>query len=280
MHRIKVKNLIIVFLIAFFNTSIAQEVLQKDKSVINWQKGYIISKGKSRITYNEAGTPIDVLTGKTKSLNKAREAAYISAKEDAIINMADAVKSLRVDPQNKFIDIMKDNALTQKIISEKISNSMTCKEYPAGFDSAICEAKLTFGSIIASIPYNFPSNDFPVRAEIPIATPYSSLIIDSRGLDIKPMLFPAIYSDIGLEIYGKNFIDSSSAVKGGMVSYCYNEDQAQIDPRAGEHPYLSVAMKSLNNCPVLREKDVRRILSSQTTINNLKKCKVILIIDK
>ena len=54
MHRIKVKNLIIVFLIAFFNTSIAQEVLQRDKSVINWQKGYIISKGKSRITYNDS----------------------------------------------------------------------------------------------------------------------------------------------------------------------------------------------------------------------------------
>jgi hypothetical protein len=279
MRLIKLKNLFILFIFAVFSTSIAQEV-SKDKSQINWQKGYIVSRGSSRITFNDTGAPVDALTGRVTSLNKAREAAYMYAKEAAITNMAEAIKSLRVDPQNRFTDIMMNNTITQKIISDKINNSMTCKEYPTGFDSSVCEAKLNFGSIIASIPYDFPSNDFPVRAEIPIATPYSSIIIDSRGLDVKPMLFPAIYSDTGLEIYSRNFIDSSYVVRGGMVSYCYNENQAQIDSRAGEHPYFSVAMKSLNNCPVLLEKDVRRIFSSQTTIINLKKCKVIFIIDK
>jgi hypothetical protein len=279
MNRIKLKNLFILFIIAVFNTSIAQEV-SRDKSQINWQKGYILSRGTSRITFNETGAPVDALTGRATSLNKAREAAYVSAKEAAIANMAEAIKSLRVDPQNRFTDILKNNTTTQKIISDKINNSMTCKEYPTGFDSSICEAKLNFGSIIASLPYDFPSNDLPVRAEIPIATSYTSIIIDARGLDIKPMLFPAVYSDNGLEIYSRNFIDSTYAVRGGMVSYCYDENQAQIDSRAGEHPYFSVAMKSLNNCPVLLEKDVRRLLSSQTTIINLKKCKVIFIIDK
>jgi hypothetical protein len=280
MHSGKLKNLIIFLVIVFCNTLIAQEANHKEKSVINWQKGYIISRGKSQITINDAGVPVDSITGRTTSLNKAREAAYIYAKEKAIMNMADIIRSLRVDPQNTFSDIMKDNISTQKIISDKINNYIKSKEYPAEFDSAICEVMLTFGSIITSLPYDFPANDFPERAEKPIATSYSSLIIDSRGLDIKPMLFPVIYSEAGLEIYSKNYIDSSSMTRGGMVSYCYDENQAQIDSRTGEHPYLSVAMKSLNNCPVLLEKDIRRILSSQTTINNLKKCRVILIIDK
>jgi hypothetical protein len=280
MHSGKLKNLIIFLIIIFCNTLIAQEANQRDRSVINWQKGYIISKGKSQITINDTGLPVDSATGRTTSLNKAREAAYFTAREMAMMSMADAIRSLRVDPHNTFSDIMKDNISTQKIISDKINNRIKSREYPAEFDSAVCELMLTFGNIISSIPYDFPSEDFPVRSENPISTSYTSLIIDSRGLDIKPMLFPVIYSENGLEIYSRNYIDSSSAIKGGMVSYCYDENHAQLDTRAGEYPYFSVAMKSLNNCPVLLEKDTRRILSSQATINNLKKCRVILIIDK
>ncbi|MBN2403636.1 MAG: hypothetical protein JXN64_14760 [Spirochaetes bacterium] len=280
MIRIKINSLIIIFIIIFINTSTADEIFLKEKSLIDWERGHIVSKGKARIIFNDAGKPVDNVTGKAKSLNKAREAAYLSAMEAAIINMAEAVQSLRIDPNNRFIDIMMNDTSVQKSISDKLNNFIMCKEYPSGFDSAICEAKLDFGTIIASLPYDFPSNDFPARAEIPISTPYSGLIIDCRGLEVKPMLFPAIYSDTGLEIYGRNYIDSSFAVKGGMASYCYTENQALTDRRAGEHPYLSVAMKSLNSCPVLLGKDVRRIFSSQITINNLKKCRVILIIDK
>ncbi len=280
MHSGIIKNLLVLFIAVFCNVSLAQEANKREKSVINWQKGYIISKGISQVKINDAGLPVDSVTGKTTSLNKAREAAYDSAREKAMMNMADAIRSLRVDPQNTFSDILKDDISTQKIISDKINNKIKKKEHPAKFDSAVCELMLTFGNIIASIPYDFPASDFPVRAENPISTSYTSLIIDSRGLDIKPMLFPVIYGETGLEIYSRNYIESSFAIKEGMVSYCYDETQAQLDSRAGEHPYFSVAMKSLNNCPVLMEKDIRRLLSSQTTINNLKKCRVIVIIDK
>lgn len=281
----KLKEKIIILIISYFsistlfNISFANNSSYKDKSTIDWQKGYVISNGKAWITFSKDGSPVDAVTGGKIALNRAREAVYFAAKESAIANMAEKIKQLRVDPQNTLLDVMRNNTLTQKTISDILINSMTFKEYPKEFDSSVCEARLHFGTLISSIPYDFPSHDFPVKADIPISTPYTALIIDGRGLDIKPMLFPSIYSDAGLEIYGKNFINSSYAVKGGMGAYYYNED-AQADPRAGEHPYFAVAVKSINNCPVLSEKDIRRILSSQKTINNLKKCRVIFIIDK
>ena len=226
------------------------------------------------------GHRLMLFTGKATSLNRARQAAYASGKGSCIANIAEAVKSLRVDPQNQFEDVMKTMMLPEKLFQIKLTIPWSAENIRRDSTPQSAKSKLYFGSVIASLQYNFPADDFPVRAEIPIATPYSSLIIDCRGLDIKPMLFPSIYGDNGLEIYGKNFIDSVSAAKGGVVSYCYNENQAQLDRRAGEHPYLTVAMKSLKNCPILLEKDVRKILSSPDTINNLKKCKVIFIIDK
>ncbi|MFH0974287.1 MAG: hypothetical protein V1874_00720 [Spirochaetota bacterium] len=279
-HRTGVRIFIIIFLFILCGISAANEVLLKYKSKIDWQKGYVVSRGKSQIAFNEEGDSVDMLTGKAIPLNRAREINYNSAKEFAIAIMADTIKSMRIDSQNSLLDIMKTSNDTQRSISDKINKNVVFKEYPAEFDSSVCEAKLNFGSIIASLPFDYPSDDFPVRTEVPISTPYTALIVDGRGHNIKPMLFPSVYSDSGLEIFGRRFIDSSQAVKRGMVSYCYNEDQAFIDARSGNSPYFAAAVDGLNNCPVISEKDTRRLLSSRQTINNLKKCRVIFIIDK
>ncbi len=277
-NHIKI-NLVVFFLLFILNTSFSDYIL-KSKSIIDWQKGFIISKGLARITFNDSGTPVNVLTGEAISLNKAREEIYSTAKNMAIVNMTEAIKYIRVDPQNSLFDVLKNSPITQKKLAEKINKYISYKEYPADFVTSICEARLNFDNIIDSLNYDFPSHDFPVRAIMPVSTPYTGLIVDSRGMKIMPMLFPSIYSEAGLEIYGRNFIDISFSVNGGVASYCHNEDQARTDARAGEHPYFATAIKSINDCPVLSKKDVRRILSSQSTINNLKKCRVIFIIDR
>ncbi len=278
--KIYSKMICIIFIVTLtVSASIEDDISTAGSVHINWQKGYITSMGKGKIVFDNNGQPVDAVTNKVISLNRARKDSYNTAKETALINMVDAVKYLQIDPQNNYIDLVRNNEIIQKAISEKIYNRISYKESPFNFDSSVCEARLSFGNIIESIPFDFPSNDFPMKADIPISTPYSSLIVDCRDLTIKPMLLPSVYSDEGLEIYGKNFIESSFAIKGGMVTYCYNEYQAKSDSRAGQFPYYAAAIKSIKNCPVISGKDVRRIFSSQKTINNLKKCKVILIIN-
>ncbi|MBN2040244.1 MAG: hypothetical protein JW864_09400 [Spirochaetes bacterium] len=247
-------------------------------SSVNWQKGFIAAKGFASIEFRK-GIPVDAVTGETISLNKARKASYYAAVEISKTSITEAVKNLRIDSRNNMLDIMTNNPETQRIISEAINKSVIYMNHPSGFDSSACEARLNFKNIIESLPYDFPSNDLPVRAEIPVSTAYTGLIVDCRGVAVKPMLFPSIYSDEGLEIYGKNYINSNYAVKGGMVSYCYDDKQALSDSRAGQKPYYANAVKTINSCPVLSEKDTRRLLSSKITRNNLKQCRVILIID-
>lgn len=277
---LKMKNFceILICLIITISTSSGENIKSENYFAINWQKGFVTARGFASVEF-ENGTPVDTTTGEIISLNKARKASYDAAREMSRINIAEAVKHLRIDPQNNMFDIMAKNNNTQRFISDALIKHIIYKNYPAGFDSSACEARLNFRKIIETLPYDFPSNDFPVRAEIPISTTYTSLIVDCRGFPVKPMLFPSIYSDEGLEIYGRIFIQSNYAVKGGMVSYCYDEKQAMLNPRTGENPYFANAVKSINSCPVLSEKDVRRILSSKITRKNLKQCKVVLIID-
>lgn len=276
--KIKYACGILIWIATVFSISSGETYNNNGYIRVNWQKGFVSARGIARVEF-ENGIPVDILTGEAVSLNRARQVSYDTAREISRINIAEAIKFLRVDPQNILLDIMKNDDNTRKKISDRINNGIIYKEYPADFDSSICEAKIPFGKLIESLPYDFPSNDFPVRAEIPISTAYSGLIVDCRGLPVKPMIFPSLYSSEGLEIYGRNFIQSNYAVKGGMVSYCYNEDQAFLDIRAGEKPYFANAIKSISSSPVLSEKDVRRILSSKKTRKNLKECRVILIID-
>lgn len=273
----KARKLAVIAAIFIFPALLSGSILINN-SLVNWDKGYIVSKGKASITFEQTGAPVDNTSRTELSINHARKKIYSLAKEKAIENMIETIKTVRVDPEIKMIELIEQNRITQKNLSESLDH-LIFREYPSGFDSSICEAKLEFGDLIASIPYEFPSNDIPEQDDVSVSTSYTSLIVDGRGIDIEPMLFPSIYDNDGLEIYGRYNIISSYAVKGGMASYCFTEQEAYRNYRAGQHPFFAVAVKSIKNCPVLSERDTRRILSSAETRNNLKKCRVIFILD-
>ena len=69
-------------------------------------------------------------------------------------------------------------------------------------------------------------------------------------------------------------------LKTGLVSYVYNEKEAFNHPKAGEYPYFATSMKNINNNPILNNEDIKRIYSSSKTLYELKKCKVIFIINR
>jgi hypothetical protein len=256
----------------------ADFIVTFEESLINWTKGKVTAQGRSSIVIGKKGLPVTYHSRMATTINKARMESYEIARDRALENIIKTIKSIRVDSDTMLINLISSNILTQKKISEAITHLITFKEYPIDFYSAQCEATIKIGDLIASIPYEFPSHEFPVQDDIPLKTNYSSLIIDGRDLGIQPMLFPSIYTEDGLEIYGRYFVDSRYAARNGLAAYCYNEDEAMEVNRAGDRPYYTTALKSFKGCPVISERDARRILSSNYTINNLKKCKVIIIL--
>ncbi|MCP4130679.1 MAG: hypothetical protein GY754_06825 [bacterium] len=271
-----------VFLASFalIFADINADISSLNTGKIDWLKGKIISFGDSEVTVDRQGQPLDGDNGSRISLNKGRLEAYTTAKEEAILNLVSTLKTMQVDPDNKIVDLLKKHSITRKKLSKVIEQRIKTREYPASFFKSRCKAELKIGDIISVLPYTYPSHDFPTMLNSALPTDYTSLVIDARGLDIKPMIFPALYNEEGLEIYSRYFVDIRYAGRYGMASFAFTEDEAMKNKKAGEHPYFSVAIKNINHCPVLSNRDIRRIFSSSKTIKNLKKCKVIIIIDR
>ncbi len=280
MNLIKIVSFLLPFGILFSPLEGSDFISIKGSAYINWTKGYVKSRAKAALEVDESGHPVDKYSGSPMGLNRGRTDAYGRAREEVLENIMRALNTMRVDSEKLFSDLIRDDAFTQRKISESLMHSLKLRDKPSGFYTSSCVGKLKLGDIIAALPYDFPSQEFPVRDDMPLSTDYSGVIIDARGLKIEPMLFPALLDPEGLEIYGRIHVDGRYACDRGIASYCYNEDEAVKNKKAGRKPYYAVAIKALNGNPVLSEKDVRKILSGKNTRNQLKRCHVIIILDR
>jgi len=87
---------------------------------------------------------------------------------------------------------------------------------------------------------------------------YTGLIVDCRGLGLRPVMSPVIKTDNGRPIYGYKNLDSDKVVQNGMAGYVRSESDAT---RAGRNPLVvrAVAVDAGAN-PVLSADDARRVL--------------------
>ncbi len=258
----------------------ADLIVRRGDGSINWTRSFVSATGRSEATVAPEGAAIDPEDGQTLSINGARIDTYRRARESSIENLLRAMKTIRIDPDRRLGDFLQDDDTLRRRLSETLVEEITFRRYPAGFLTSACEARLNFGGIIGSLSWDFPAMELPVIDDTPLKTDYTGLIVDGRGLKLEPMLFPSIYDGDGAEIYGRTFIDSRFALKHGLASYCHTEDEARALGRAGDRPYYSVALKSMNACPVISERDARRVLAAKATRNSLKRCRVIIILDR
>lgn len=271
----------ILFCIVLIHTSLGAEgiVERRGSSIISWEKGFVSATATSTVDVSSKGRPTDSYNGNRTSLNRARMEAYRDARDTALERLVSAVRSLRIDAEKTVGDAIEEHAITQERLSEALMHSAKVREQPSGHYSSAAEVKVSFGDIIASLPYTFPENEFPTRDDAKIRTDYTGLVIDGRGLSMTPMLFPSVFNEHGLEIYGRSFVAGRFAAGTGMAAYCRSEDEAMKHRKAGSRPFYAVAVRSLRGCPVISDRDARRILSSPATTERLKKCGVIIILN-
>lgn len=270
---------IILLLIIICETVCADIVEAADKNV-DWLKGIVTAKGNSPLSISENGEIINDETGSKISISTSRNISYEKAKEKAIHQAAITINDINVYSDKKI----KDFIITDPEIRLKINQHMyeysKFREKPSGYLNTSCEIEFKIGYLINALNIQFPENDFPQRDDIEIATKYTSLIVDTRGLKIKPILLPSILNEQGLAVYSRNNITGSIAVKHLAVSYTFTEDEAIKHKKAGPHPFFCTALKSLNGNPVIHDDDVKRILSHKENLTFLKKCRVIFVIDR
>lgn len=269
---------IIICAFALMDSTARVSTLPPD--AIDWTKGTIVTHGVCRLNIDERGTPVNEDGSAKISLTRGRVEAYRKARERAMEGMVRLVKDVRIDADTTLSELLEKSDVLQARIVAVVNGKMKAREFPVDFAASACRAELRIGDLLPAVPYTYPNEEFPSRIDAAIQTDYTSLVIDTRGLPVEPMMLPSVMNEDGLEVYGRFFVDIRNAGRHGIVAYAYGDDEAMKCRTAGDHPFYTVAIRAVKGCPVIADRDIRKLFSSPRTAEQLRKCRVIFIIDK
>ena len=136
-----------------------------------------------------------------------------------------------------------------------------------------------------------PTGFLPTAAAAPAITDASAatttsattgLIIDARGLGIRPAMSPRILDQNGGVVYGPGNYTREYSIQNGVAGYAKGLDKAQADDRVKGNPLVikGVATSGANKADVVvGNSEVMKIRTANSTGNVLRDCRVLFVLD-
>lgn len=218
---------------------------------------------------------------------QARGMAERAAQVVALRNLLEAVKGVRVDSSTTVENFMVTSDVIKTQVSGIVQGAMVVdKKYMSDGSVEVTVAMKLTGALADTL--------LPKAAGAPLlsaptttapATPglaYTGLIIDARGLGVRPAMAPKVLNEDGKEVYGSAWINRDWAVREGMVGYLKDPAAAQSNPRVADKPLVVKALKVSGDARVdvvISNADAVTIQSASQNLSMLEKCKVIVLVD-
>lgn len=115
---------------------------------------------------------------------------------------------------------------------------------------------------------------------LPSENDVTGLILDCRGADLDPKLFPSVYDPDENLILGIQNVDRNIAIDRGIVSYSEDLVKARKDPRVGQNPIVIQPYQISNDLEIiLTHEDSQKILRENRKSHFIENCAVIILID-
>jgi hypothetical protein len=240
---------------------------------IDWTTGVITSVG--------IGAP----PAQPANAAQARAMAERAAQVVAYRNLLEAVKGVRIDSTTTVENFMVTSDVVRTQVSGFVQGAMVMdKKYMSdGSVEVTVGMKLTGALADSLLPKTPPAPPTGI-----VATPgvtgqaFTGLIVDARGLGVKPAMAPKILNEDGKEVYGSAWINRDWAVREGMAGYLRDPLQAQQNPRVTDKPLLVKALKASGDARVdvvISNADAAMLQGAAQNLSFLEKCKVIILVD-
>ena len=116
----------------------------------------------------------------------------------------------------------------------------------------------------------------PVASSSAAIGGFTGLVVDCRGLGLKPVMSPVIKNASGSPIYGYKNLDYDKVIETGMASYARDMSGAS---RAGSNPLIVRALDVENHggTPVLSVADANRVLIENGVTHFLDNTRVVFL---
>lgn len=224
----------------------------------------------------------------------ARPAAIRAAQQLALRNALELIKGISLNSQTTIKNCMVESDVVNTSVNGFVSG-FTFEPNPRYMNDATVEIEVTlpldgatglggtiFGDNSPLIPkQTSPSQKYSPRNQQ--STGYTGLIVDAKGLGLKPALMPKIISDNERELYGSANISREFAVQFGMCGYSKSFETAKaLVDRIGTNPMVVKAVKisGPNKADVILSKtDSDALQNAAKTAKFLSECRVVILLD-
>ena len=228
------------------------------------------------------------------------EKALMDAKLMAHNNLLKAAKALRINgnitvgefadnDENVMVNLMgiiKSTPVTaQQFSTNGIVEVFMNRSFYGGFSQLVLPKEIEHVESIISFKNNKESQSQmdQVNPEEGQKEIFSGLVVDARGLGVKPVLSPKIIDENNQEIYGPAFVSREIAVQEGISIYESNIAAAKVNGRVLDKPLVVKAIRTKQErglALVISNTDALKIKSASEHLAFLKQCRVIIVVDE
>lgn len=275
---------------------------------INWSRGMILAKG--------SGVP----PKEAKNIAQARLMSERTALADARRNLMEVLIGVQVDSVSDVENYLVKNDQIRLSAAAFIQGSTEVKDrrryLPDGGIEVTVAVNLRgdFFLWLFSPPKELPGSQPPVpgkpasqlppissgkKAEPPpeqpqvrveeklvleakALPPFTGLVIDARGLNMRAALIPKVFDESGQELYQGQYVPPEKAAQNGLALYAKDLNAAQTNPRVGKKPLTVKGFEVNPDRPseiVLTAEDSKRVAPFAQKGTFLEECKVMIVLD-
>ena len=260
----------------FSSPLLAQNCLEQHKNgLIDWSNGIVEAIGM--------GTSPSRSINSAQARAMAKNSAIMSARE----NLFNIIKNVRINSNTLIKDFMANSdikrtevqnfvQLSRVVNISYISNNSVKASVAMKLTGSFADAVLP-KSIQTIYPVHQPKSHGGVNGEV-----FTGLVLDCRGLNVKPAVAPHILDEDSNEIYGVAFASRDYVVKHGMSGYAKGLTAARTDQRVGDNPLIVTGLRSSDSGLsdiVISIADAERIRRAASNMSFLHKCRLIIVLD-
>ncbi|MFA4910893.1 MAG: LPP20 family lipoprotein [Desulfobacteria bacterium] len=261
------------FLLIFFTaggllaSSTDQVIETMGQGEVNWTKNVIRATG--------SGAP----NPSAPNIAVARLGAERAAKVDALRNLLETVKGVRIDSETTVVNAMTQSDVIQSKVEGFVRGArvVNTKYLSDGGVEVVIEVPITGSFAEAVLPpmggQPVPSTGSPV---------YTGLIIDTTGLDLRPAMSPKVVDEDGREVYGSAYVTKEFAIKQGIVGYMKDLGTARQNDRVTNNPIIVKGIKTEgrgNSNVVIKNSDANILRDTSKNLSFLSQCRVLFVVD-
>ena len=212
---------------------------------VNWATGWIKATGIGIAPQGSGG-------GAGQAM--AQRAAF----SVAVRNLLETVKGIRVDSATLVDNYMTTNDVIKTQVSGFVNGAQIAQTNPLPDGSVEVTVKVPMYGVDSLMTPFLPEKGLTFQ-EVPPESPdgYTGMVIDARGLGLKPACFPSVVDDKGQAVYGPQTVDKAAAEKDGMVHYMTAPKGADLSSLFGEGAYI---IRPVQAAPAVVPREGRRPL--------------------